>query len=133
MGATGIALLGFAAWSLLLVLMLATFRSGKVFSGEREANTFSASGDDVQGFGQRLTRAHANTYEFLPVAGAVMLVALATGNGVITDGLAYYFLAARIAQSVVHLISTAPPMVTVRFVFFLIQVAILAYWIVRLI
>ena len=132
MSATAIALLGFAGWSLLLVILIGSFRSAKVQTEGRAPNSFSAAGDDLPGFGARLTRAHANTYEFLPVAGAVMLVAIATANTAVTDGLAYVFLAARLLQSVVHLLSTAVPAVFARFAFFLVQVAIVAYWIYAL-
>ena len=86
----------------------------------------------MQGFGQRLTRAHANCFENLPIAGAVLLYAIATGQTAITDDLAMAFLGARLLQSLTHIISTAPPAVLLRFGFFVAQVAILLIWILRL-
>lgn len=129
---SAIALLGFAAWTILLVGALGLFRTGLVFGGKKRASEFRASGEDLQGFGMRLTRAHANCYENLPVAGAVLLYAIATGQTAITDELALPFLGARLLQSVTHLISTASPFVTVRFAFFVAQTAILVIWILRL-
>ena len=132
MSPTVVALLGFAAWSLFLVLCLGLYRIARVSAEDRSPNSFLASGEDLPRFGRRLTRAHANTYEFLPVAGAVMLCALATGQTAVTDGLAYLFLGARLAQSVTHLMSTSNPAVLLRFLFFAAQVLIVIWWIVRL-
>lgn len=128
MSPTAVALLGYAAWTLALVFSLGVFRTSVALSKGKKANTFSPSGEDLGGFGLRLTRAHANCYENLPIAGAVTLYAIATGQTAITDPLAYALLGARVAQSLVHLVSTAPAMVMVRLVFFLAQVAILASW-----
>lgn len=128
---TAVALLGFAAWTILLVAFLGLYRTELVLAGKKAANAFSPSGEDLEGFGRRLTRAHANCYENLPVAAAVLLYAIAAGETAVTDGAAYLFLGARIAQSVTHLISTARPFVLIRFAFFIVQVALLAWWIVQ--
>lgn len=129
---TAAALLGFAAWALFLLLVLALYRTGLTQTAGRKANSFSASGDDVDGFGKRVTRAHANCYEFLPIAGAVLLYAIATDQEAATNGLAYIFLAARIGQSVAHLMSTSSAFVLIRFLFFLPQVVIVGWWILKL-
>lgn len=126
---TAIALLGFAAWSIVLLVLLALVRTSLVFAGKKAANAFNPSGEDLEGFGRRLTRAHANCYENLPAAGAVMLYAIATGATAVTDPLAYAFLGARVLQSLAHLASTSRPFVLIRFTFFIVQVAILATWI----
>ncbi len=47
---TAVALLGFAAWTILLVMLLGIYRTGLVFGGKKKANEFRASGDDLQGF-----------------------------------------------------------------------------------
>ncbi len=132
MSATAVTLLGFVAWGLVLLMSLGTLRSAMVMGGKRAANSFAASGEDLEGLGKRLTRAHANCYEFLPLAGVVMLYAIATGQTAITDPLAYLFLAARIAQSVTHLISTSSTFVLIRFGFFGVQLAILIWWLLKL-
>ena len=77
---TAVALLGFAAWTILLVAFLGLYRTGLVLAGKKAANAFSPSGEDLEGFGRRLTRAHANCYENLPVAAAVLLYAIAAGR-----------------------------------------------------
>ncbi|MEL6212084.1 MAG: MAPEG family protein [Pseudomonadota bacterium] len=129
---TGIALLTYASWTLLLVMALGTLRTLAVLGGGRAANSFSASGDDMPGFGQRLTRAHANCYENLPIAGAILLYAIATDQTAATDGLAYAFVGARVAQSLVHIVSTSNIMVLLRFAFFGVQLAILVFWLLKL-
>lgn len=131
MSPTAVALLGFALWTILLVVVLALHRTGIVMGGARAANEFKPSGEDLPGFGQRLTRVHANCYENLPVAAAVLLYAIATQNTAVTDPLAYVFLGARIAQSLTHLVSASRQAVTIRFAFYLVQIGLLLYWIVR--
>ncbi|MEN8771455.1 MAG: MAPEG family protein, partial [Glaciecola sp.] len=54
--------------------------------------------------------------------------AMATGSSDITDGLAYVLLGARLAQSLILLISTSPLAIQLRFATFLVQFAICAYW-----
>lgn len=132
MSTTAVALLGFATWSLALLMSLGVFRSAIVMTGGRTANSFAASGDDLDGLGKRLTRAHANCYEFLPIAGVIMLYAIATGQTSITDPLAYLFLGARIGQSIVHLISTSSTFVLIRFAFFGVQLFVLIVWLLNL-
>jgi uncharacterized MAPEG superfamily protein len=129
---TAAALLGFAAWTILLVVLLGLFRTGLVFAGKKKSNEFKASGEDLGGFGQRATRAHANCYENLPIAAAVLLYAIATNQTAITDPLGFAFIGARIAQSLVHLASTSRPAVLLRFGFFIVQIAILVIWILKL-
>ncbi len=129
---TAVALLGFVSWALVLLMSLGTLRSIAVMTAGRAANSFSPSGEDMKGFGKRLTRAHANCYEFLPLAGIVMLYAIATGQAAATDGLAYAFIGARIAQSVTQLISTSNTFVLIRFGFFAVQLVILVIWLLKL-
>ena len=132
MSATGVALLSLVAWSILMVLSLGVYRTLQVRIAGRAANSFNASGEDLGPLGQRLTRAHANCYENIPLAAAVMLYAIAVGQTALTDPLAYFFLAARIAQSVTHILSTSNAFVLIRFGFFIVQMTILAIWILRL-
>ena len=129
---SSVALLGFAFWTISLVVLLAVYRVSLVLTGKRSAAGFNPSGEDVEGFGRRLTRAHANCYENLPLAGAVLLYAIATEQTAITDGLALAFLGARFFQSLTHLASTSRFAVTVRFSFYVVQVLILAFWILKL-
>lgn len=129
---TAFALLGFVAWTILMVVLLGFTRTGLVFAGKKKSNEFRASGEDLGSFGYRATRVHANCYENLPAAAAVMLYAIATNQTAITDPLAFVFIGLRLAQSSVHLLSTAPMMVMVRFALYIVQNAILLYWILSL-
>ena len=129
---TAVALLGFTAWTLALLVLLATVRTGLVFAGKKKSNDFRPSGDDLDGFGARATRAHANCYENLPIAAALLLYAIATDQTAITDPLAFIYLGARVLQSLTHLASTSRPAVLVRFSFFIVQIAILFFWLLKL-
>lgn len=132
MSSSLLALLGYCAWVLVLLATIAAQRTALTLTGAREANSFSPTGADVSPFSERLCRAHANCYEFFPVFGGLLLLAAAGQQTVITDPLAPWALAARLAQSVVHLASTSAAAVTLRFAFFLAQLGIAALWVVRL-
>ena len=126
------AVAGFAFWYVLLTLVLATYRSGLVLGGRKPANTFAVDGSDMPGFGARMTRARDNCYETLPVFVAIALVATLAGRTAITDPLALWVLAARIGQSVTHIVSTSVPAVLVRANLFFLQVLIYGWWSIRL-
>lgn len=132
MSPSALALLGFAGWQLLLLTGIGAMRVSLVLGGKRAANQFLPDGSDVSAFSNRLCRAHANCYENLPIVASVLLLAMLQGKGGVTDPLALWLLAARVAQSVTHLVSTSKIAVLLRFSFFAVQVAILAYWILRL-
>ena len=132
MSASHLALLGYAAWTLILLGGIAVLRSWVTFSGARAANSFAPTGDDVSPFSGRLCRAHANCYEFFPIFGGLLGVAALTQTTHLTDPLALWALAARVAQSGVHLASTSVSAVTLRFGFFLAQFVIAAWWAARL-
>ncbi len=126
------ATIGFIVWVLILLLALATYRTIYNNSNKRKSLKFDPNGQDVSDFGQRLTRAHANCYESSLFIIGPMLLAIATDSMAITDGLSIFILLARILQTTVHIISTSNPAIALRFVLFLIQFAISAYWLVML-
>jgi len=132
MSPSATALVGFAAWTLFLVLMIGLYRASLVLTGKRASNQFDPGGADVGEFSRRLCRAHANCYENLPVFGGLIAVALVTGQQHATDGLALWFLGARIGQSIVHLASTSRMAVNVRFALYLVQWMIMALMAFRL-
>jgi hypothetical protein len=132
MNATIIALLGYITWVVILLVALAIYRTSLVMNRKKAANSFKADGSDSPPFGHRLTRAQANCVESFAFIGGLMLLALATDSAVITNGLAYVLLIARLGQSITHLVSTSVFAVKVRFTFFLLQVGICLYWIVPL-
>jgi uncharacterized MAPEG superfamily protein len=123
-----VALIGFIAWALLLLVLMEVIRSQLVLRGKVPANGFAPDNTGLSPFMQRLARAHANCVEGLPIFGGLLLVAIATGRSSITDPLAYVFLACRVFQSLVHLASLSPTAVTVRFTAFAAQMAIGGYW-----
>ena len=125
---TLVALVGFATWTTLLVFGLAGFRIVHAQRTGKEVNSFSADGSDLEGLGQRWTRVHLNCLEFLPIAGAVGLAAVVSGQAAITDPLAMPLLYLRMAQSVAHLISTSVPFVLIRATLFVGQILIVLYW-----
>ncbi len=129
---SALALLGFAAWTLALLVAIVAHRATLTLTGKRAPNSFSPAGTDVSPLGGRIVRAHANCVENLPIAVAVLGLALVTGRTEVTEALALLYLGARVAQSCAHLVSTANPVVVVRFTFFAVQLGILAWWMVGL-
>jgi uncharacterized MAPEG superfamily protein len=93
---------------------------------------FDPNGGDLEGYGRRLTRALGNCQENIPLFIGVMLFAMVTDNAAITNATACWLLYARIAQSIVHLISISTPMIMLRFAFFLVQVALIVCWVVQM-
>ncbi len=128
MTATEYALIGFLTWTLALLVLMECIRTKLVIKGEVEANGFTPDNANLSDFMQRLARAHANCLEGLALFGGIMLVALISGKTELTDPLAWYFLAARIAQSSVHLASLSALAVRIRFSFFAVQMLIGIYW-----
>ncbi len=125
------ALLGLASWHIVVLLLLAGSRVYISISSGKEANTFAPDGSDVSGLAQRLVRVHANCYENIPLFLVLLLFAIATEQTAITDDGALILLGARIAQSVVHLVSTSLAAVSLRFVFFVVQVLTVVCWLIR--
>ena len=129
---TLLALTGFVAWALLLLVLMEIIRSKLVVTGAVPANGFRPDNSNLSPFMQRLARAHANCLEGLPIFGGLMLIAVIAGKSSVTDPLAFAFLAARIVQTLIHLGSISAPAVTVRFCAFVVQIGIGVYWAIRL-
>lgn len=128
-----IALTGFAFWTLLLVLVVATTRMINSLTGAKKPmNEFSPAGEDMPGFGQRATRAHLNCLEALPIFAAVVVAAGLSDQFAVMEGTVMCVLYARIIQSVIHLISTNLVMVLVRGGLFFAQVALMIYYAVQM-
>ena len=128
MGATLTALAGFAAWYVVLTILMGTFRMSRMVSAGKAANSFAVNGSDLPGFGERVTRARDNCYETLPIFAALALVAYASNRLAVTDPLAMWVLYARIGQSLCHLASLSVPVVLLRANLFFAQVLIYLYW-----
>lgn len=127
-----LALLGFVAWTLLLLVLMEVIRSKLVLTGEVAANGFNPDNTNLSPFMQRLARAHANCIEGLPVFGGLLLIAVVANKTHVTDPLAYVLLGARVVQSCIHLASLSSAAVTARFTAFAVQVVIAVYWVVML-
>ncbi len=127
-----LALLGFIAWTLLLLVLMEVLRTRLVVTGRVPANGFDPGNSRLSPFMQRLARAHANCLEGLPIFGGLLLLAVVAGRSSVTDPLALVLLAARLLQSVIHLISTSPRAVSLRFTAFAVQTLIGVYWVIRL-
>ena len=131
MTTTLLALLGFLCWTLFLLVLMEIIRSKLVLTGEVPANSFNPENSNLSPFMQRVARAHANCLEGLPLFGGFMILAVIAGKSSITDPLAYVLLAARIAQSTIHLASTSSLAVTARFTAFAVQIGIAVYWAIK--
>lgn len=113
---------------LVLLLGLALFRSVLGLSGKVKNLRFAPDGSDVSEFGYRLTRAHMNAVECFPFIGGLLLYAIVTEQTALTNGLAMTLLLARIAQTVILLVSVSRIAIQARFAAFLVQFAICLYW-----
>ena len=123
-----VALTGFIAWTLFLLVFMEVIRSKLVLTKAVPANAFDPLNSNLSPFMQRLARAHANCLEGLPIFGGLLVVAVLSGKTSVTDSLAYIFLAARILQTIIHLVSLSSAAVTLRFTAFAVQMAIGIYW-----
>ncbi len=134
MSASICALLGYAGWTLALLFVVVFYRTGLVFAGRTPANSWTRGAPTWQDppVIVRITHAYTNCTEHLPLVAAVMLLAQAMGQGAMTDGLACWLLAARLAQSTVHMIAVNHWMVFIRATFLSVQMLILAYWMLKL-
>src|SRR5262245_26447036 len=118
-------LLGFAAWTVLLLLgTVGVYRWSRILTGRVPIRDFRADQIEGEDWYKRAMRAHANCIENLPVFGAIVF-ALHVGNvtGGLVDALAIAILVARLAQSLVHVsFVQTNTLAAVRFGFFFAQI-----------
>ena len=119
-------LLGFAAWTILLLAMtVGVYRWNRILTGRIPIGGFSADQPEGADWYLRGIRAHANCIENLPVFGAIVF-ALYVGNvgGAVVNMLAVAILVARILQSLVHVCFVQTnPIALLRFGLFSVQIA----------
>jgi uncharacterized MAPEG superfamily protein len=127
------ALLGFAAWTLLLIAGVFLYRGVRFLQGT-PINHWprGARPTDDAAIAKRLEDAHANCLENLPVFAVIVLAGAATGRLGVLDGLAPFVLYARVGQTLAHLSGTGKPNVLVRATFFFAQLAIFVFLLVKL-
>lgn len=129
MSTSGLALILFIAWTLLLLVLMEGIRSYLVVARRVPANAFTPDNSNLSPFMQRLARAHANCLESLPVFGGLLLVAIAMEREGVTDPLALWLVGARVVQSTAHLASLSVIAVNIRFAFFAVQMVVGVYWV----
>jgi len=122
------ALLIYIVWTLILALSYATYRLPLVLTGKKAANHWERGKDvDDPAILIRAKAAHLNSLENLPLFAALVLIAAATGQSETVNAVAGFVVAARIGQSLVHLVGTSFPLVFIRASLFLAQVALMLY------
>lgn len=121
------ALIGFTAWTLLLVVLVVGWRAVEVLRGKPANSWTRGTTTEQPSFIKRAEHAHLNTLENLPIFAAIVLVAQALEKSALVDSVAAWILYARIAQSVTHLIGVSHWLVLIRATFFSIQLALFAY------
>src|SRR6185295_17759062 len=117
-------LLGFATWTLLLLMtFVGVYRWVNILFWRAPIASFRSDRLEGEDWYQRGTRAHANCVENLPVFGAIVFVISAIGvDGFAVDALCTIVLVARVCQSLVHVShAQTDAFVAVRFSFFSIQ------------
>lgn len=118
-------LLGFATWTLLLLLStVGVYRWTRILTGQTPIREFRADQVEGEDWYRRSMRAHANCVENLPVFGVIVFALYVAGVGGPTiNFLSISVLVARVAQSLVHVCFVQTNTVTaVRFAFFFIQI-----------
>ncbi len=115
-------LLGFASWTLVLLLGIAVFRVTQVMTGQKKPTEFPAGVPHGGDLYWRLNRAHLNCTENLPIFGAVVAVGTLAGVTWPLFGLlSQVYLGARVVQSLIHVASGSTVAVNARFAAFIVQ------------
>lgn len=115
------ALLGFTAWTLLLVLLVFSWRGIEILRGKKAYYWTRGNTIEEPGLVTRIQHAHLNCLENLPIFAVIVLAAAAMGKSAVTEPYAGYVLYARIAQSVTHLIGIGHWLVMLRATFWTVQ------------
>jgi uncharacterized MAPEG superfamily protein len=118
------ALIGFTAWTLLLVLVVFAYRGIRVLTGTPINSWPRGAALPDPGFVKRATDAHANCLENLPLFAVIVLSAVALSRLPAIAVFAPYVLYARLGQSLVHLIGTNVLLVMIRATFWAIQLVL---------
>lgn len=119
------ALIGFAAWTLLLAVLVLLYRGARIVGGAR-ADSWTRGAPKLEDppLVTRITHAHLNCLENLPIFAVLVLSAAALGKGAVTDPYAPWVLYARVVQSTIHLIGVNHWLVTLRAVFWVVQLVL---------
>ncbi len=117
-------LLGFAMWTIFMVLQIGFHRWKSVFTGTVPKGGFPSDVPPENAWCRRAMQVHRNSVENLVVYAAIVVVLTVQGlNTPLLDTLALVIIAARILQSLIHLLAAQKrPVILVRFSFFLAQI-----------
>jgi uncharacterized MAPEG superfamily protein len=117
------ALVGFAVWTLLVVLVgIGLPRVSAVLARRTPPKAFVADVPHGSERYRRTMRAHANCVENLAIFAALVLVGRAVSlESAVFEALAVAVLPARMAQTIAHVASGSNRAVLVRFSFFTVQ------------
>lgn len=119
-------LLGFATWTLLLLMAtVGVYRWVRILFSNVPIASFRSDQPEGEDWYRRGTRAHANCVENLPVFGAIVFVISALGiDSPAVSFLSVIVLIARVCQSLVHVSHVQTDwFVAVRFAFYCVQLA----------
>ncbi|WP_042955850.1 MAPEG family protein [Pseudomonas sp. G5(2012)] len=119
-------LLGFATWTLLLLMAtVGVYRWARILFSNAPIASFRSDRLEGEDWYRRGVRAHANCVENLPVFGVIVWVISALGvEGPTVNYLSILILVARVCQSLVHVChEQTNAFVAVRFSFFFVQLA----------
>jgi hypothetical protein len=117
-------LLGFAAWTLLILFAtVGIYRWSRILAGRTPIAMWRADEQQGSEWYRRAIRAYMNCVENLPVYTAIVVALLAARvTSPIVDGLATTVLFARICQSTIHLLFEQTNIVAaIRFAFYFVQ------------
>lgn len=128
------ALLGFTGLTIFLAAAYVSYRIGLVLTFKTAANSWTREAETWKdpAIITRLHHAHLNSVENLPLFAAIVLAAFASSQIAVVDEFAMIYLALRLAQSTVHIISTGPAFVFVRANLWIAQMVLLGYWVLKL-
>jgi uncharacterized MAPEG superfamily protein len=116
------ALLGFTAWTLLMVVIVLLYRGLRLLKGAPINNWPRGKADTGDAaFAKRVSDAHANCVENLPVFAVLVLAAAVMGKDSAVAPYAPFVLYARFGQSAAHLVGTTQLLVLARATFWSIQ------------
>jgi uncharacterized MAPEG superfamily protein len=119
------ALLGFAGWTLLLVIVVFLYR-GVRFVGGTPINSWPRAEKQEKDMPliRRMADAHSNCLENLPVFAVIVFVAAHLGRLDAINAIAPWVLYARVAQTMAHLSGTGQANVLVRASFWAVQLVL---------
>lgn len=125
---TGVqALIGFAAWTLLLVFVVFNWRFFEVLRGRPANSWLRGAAAPSPPLVTRVEHAHANCIENLPVFVAIVVAAALLEKLDAINVAGPFVLYARIAQSLTHLAGTSHWLVFIRANFYAVQLLLFAY------